>query len=153
METFLNLLNVCLIHFQINDIYWNAFIKLFVDLKKFVTILFSDESLKPCCSCSMRSFHKGGGRGTLGGQGGGHFTYFPIKVIFMPYSSDFHSFKICFKLVSLNCPTTKITIFSFYTKSLQRTRTPHILIYLLNIGIHLYHALALVCICIFSSSV
>jgi hypothetical protein len=56
-------------------------------------------------------------------------------------------------LVLLNCPTSKITIFYFYTKSLQRTRTPHILIYLLNIGIHIYYALALVCICIFSSSV
>ena len=45
-----------------------------------------------------------------------------------------------------------ITIFSFFTKSLQRTRTPHILIYSLNIVINLYQALAWVFICIFSSS-
>ena len=48
------------------------------------------------------------------GRGVGRLAYFPIKVIFMPYSSDFHSFKICF----MNCPPSKITIFSFYTKSL-----------------------------------
>ena len=74
----------------------------------------------------------------FGRAGGvGHLVYFPMKVIFMPYSSDFHSFKYCFMLVSLNCPMSKITVFSFYTKSLQRTRTPHILIYLLKIVINL----------------
>ena len=77
------------------------------------------------------------------------FLIYSIKVVFMPYSSDFHSFKICFMHVSFNCPISKITIFSFYTKSLQRTRTPHILIYLLNMysnkpvslfsmGLHMY---------------
>ena len=31
--------------------------------------------------------------GTLGGQGVvSHLAYFSIKVIFMPYSSDFHTF-------------------------------------------------------------
>ena len=99
------------------------------------------------------SWRRGGARFGQAGVGVvGHFAYFPIKVIFMPYSSDFHSFKICFMLVSLNCPTSKITIFSFYTKSLQRTRTPHILMYLLNIVINLYHALAWVCILIFNSN-
>ena len=72
------------------------------------------------------------------GRGGvGQLVYFPMKVIFMPYSSDFHSFKYCFMLVSLNYPMSKITVFSFYTKSQQRTRTPHILIYLLKIVINL----------------
>ena len=84
------------------------------------------------------------------GRGGreGNLAYFPIiKVMFMPYSSDFHSFKICFMLVLLNCPTSKITIFSFYTKSLQDKDNTHLNLFIkycnkplsrFSMGLHMY---------------